>query len=79
MYYDKGGACAVLGALHGVLELNIKKNIIFAMAFAENAIGKDAYLPHDIIKSLKGLTVEILNTDAEGRLVLADTLTYVQQ
>ena len=46
------------------------------MAFAENAIGKDAYKPGDIIKSLKGLTVEVGNTDAEGRLVLADALTY---
>ena len=49
---------------------------MFVLAFAENAIGKDVYKPGDIIKSLKGLTVEIGNTDAEGRLVLADALTY---
>lgn len=79
MYGDKGGTCAVAGALHGSLALRPKKNIIFAFALAENAIGKDAYKPGDIIKSMKGLTVDIGNTDAEGRLVLADTMTYVQK
>jgi len=52
---------------------------VFAFGLAENAIGKHAYKPGDIIKSMKGLTVEIGNTDAEGRLVLADTFTYVQK
>ena len=56
-----------------------KINIVFAMGVAENAIGSRAYKPGDIIKSMKGLTVEIGNTDAEGRLVLADTFTYVQR
>jgi len=79
MYYDKAGACAVLGALKGTLDLGVKKNIVFAMGFAENAIDSKSYKPMDIIKSRKGITVEIGNTDAEGRLVLADTLTYVQQ
>lgn len=79
MYQDKGGACAVMGALHGAFELGIRKNVVFAMGFAENAIGKEAYKPMDIITSMKGLTVEIGNTDAEGRLVLADTFTYVQK
>jgi leucyl aminopeptidase len=77
MYGDKGGACAVLGALYGSLELGLKKNVIFAMAYAENSIDNKSYKPMDIIKSLKGITVEIGNTDAEGRLVLADTMTYV--
>jgi len=77
MYGDKGGACAVIGALQGCLELKMKKNVIFACAFAENAIGKDAYKPNDILKALNGLTVEIGNTDCEGRLVLSDTMTYV--
>lgn len=49
------------------------------MGFAENAIDSKSYKPMDIIKSMKGITVEIGNTDAEGRLVLADTLTYVQK
>ena len=46
------------------------------MAFAENFLGEDAYRPSDIIKSRKGLTVEIGNTDAEGRLILADAMTW---
>ena len=79
MYGDKGGACAVLGALHGTLDLKPKKNIIFSIGLAENAIDSKSYKPGDIIKSMKGLTVEIGNTDAEGRLVLADTMTYVQR
>ena len=78
MHGDKNGACAVLGALHGVLHTLPKLNIVFALGVAENAIGRKAYKPGDIIKSMKGLTVEIGNTDAEGRLVLADTFTYVQ-
>lgn len=79
MYGDKGGSCAVLGALKGTLELGSNKNIIFACGFAENAIGSRAYKPGDIIKGMNGLSVEIGNTDAEGRLVLADTFTYVQK
>lgn len=79
MYTDKGGACSVLGALHGTLELGIKMNVVFAMGLAENSIDAKSYKPMDIIKSLKGYTVEIDNTDAEGRLILADTFTYVQR
>lgn len=76
MYLDKTGACAVMGALHGTLALKLKKNVVFVFGFAENAIGARVYKPGDIIKSLKGLTVEVGNTDAEGRLVLADAITY---
>jgi leucyl aminopeptidase len=79
MYGDKGGACAVIGALHGVLELKPKKNIIFAVGLAENSIDGASFKPMDILTSMKGLTIEIGNTDAEGRLVLADTFTYLQQ
>lgn len=79
MYGDKNGACAVLGALHGVLNSQPKINIVFALGIAENAISSRSYKPGDILKSMKGLTVEIGNTDAEGRLVLADTFTYVQR
>lgn len=50
---------------------------MFACGFAENAIGSRSFKPGDIIKSMKGLSVEIGNTDAEGRLVLGDTMTYV--
>jgi len=76
MYLDKSGACATLGALHGAIHSNLKKNIVFVVGLAENSIDSDSYKPMDIIKSRKGFTVEIGNTDAEGRLVLADTLTY---
>lgn len=79
MYGDKGGSCAVIGALKGVLEIGTKQNIVFACGFAENAIGNAVYKPGDVIKGMNGLTVEIGNTDAEGRLVLGDTLTYVQR
>lgn len=79
MYGDKGGAAAVIGALKGTMELGTKKNIVFAVGLAENAIGSKVFKPGDIIKSMKGLNVEIGNTDAEGRLVLADTFTYVQK
>ena len=77
MYGDKGGSCAVIGALKGTMELGLKKNIVFACAFADNAIGNACYKPSDIIKAMNGLHVEIGNTDAEGRLVLGDTFTYV--
>lgn len=76
MYLDKTGAAAVLGSLKATLELEPNKNVVFAVGIAENAIGARVYKPGDIIKSLKGLTVEIGNTDAEGRLVLADAITY---
>lgn len=52
---------------------------VFALALAENAIDANAYKPHAIIKSLMGPTVEVRNTDAEGRLVLADAMTFTQQ
>jgi len=76
MYLDKTGACAVMGALHGTIALELKKNVVFVFGFAENAIGARVYKPNDILKSLKGLTVEVGNTDAEGRLVLADAITF---
>jgi len=79
MYGDKGGSCAVLGALKGALDLKLEKNIIFAAGFADNAIGKDAYKPADILTAMNGLTVEIGNTDAEGRLVMADVMTWMQR
>jgi leucyl aminopeptidase len=77
MHLDKTGACAVFGALLGTLDLKLKKNIVFAMGFAENAVDANSYKPGDILTSLKGLRIENGNSDAEGRLVLADTLTYV--
>jgi leucyl aminopeptidase len=77
MRCDMAGAAAALGILKNVISLGIKKNILFVVAVAENAIGKAAYKPGDVIKSYSGKTVEIANTDAEGRLVLADAISYV--
>lgn len=79
MYIDNAGAATVLATLQACVELNVKKNLVVALCLAENAISQTAVLPSAIIKSYKGLTVEIGNTDAEGRLVLADGLTYVQK
>ncbi len=79
MYLDKGGACATLGALRGTLALGLRVNAIFAFSLAENAVDANSYKPSDILTSLKGKTVEVGNTDAEGRLCLIDTMTYVQR
>ena len=79
MREDMSGAAAVLGTIKAAAELKLKKNIIGVVSSAENAIGTAAYKPGDIFKSLSGKTVEIGNTDAEGRLVLADALTYTEK
>jgi len=77
MRSDMSGAAAVVGVLKNVIALRLKKNILFACALAENAIGSRSYKPGDVIKSYSGKTVEIGNTDAEGRLVLADAIFYI--
>ena len=79
MYIDKHGACNTLSVFKSVVEMNLPINIVCAIGCADNAIDSTSYKPSDIIKSHKGYTVEITNTDAEGRLVLADVLSYVQQ
>ena len=78
MKFDMCGAAAVFGTLQSVLALEPKINIVFVVAAAENMPSADASRPGDIVTSLSGKTIEILNTDAEGRLVLCDALTYVQ-
>lgn len=77
MRTDMSGAAAVIGTLKNVLELKLRKNIIFAVGIAENAIGSNAYKPGDVFRGYSGKTVEIGNTDAEGRLVLADAISYI--
>ncbi|MCC6475938.1 leucyl aminopeptidase [bacterium] len=77
MKSDMCGAAAVLAAMDGVGKLKPKHRVIGAIGAAENAIGPSAYRPSDIYTAYNGKTVEIGNTDAEGRLVLADTLSYV--
>lgn len=77
MKYDMCGAASLLGTIKAVAELNLPINLICVIASAENMIDGGGNRPSDIVKTLSGKTVEILNTDAEGRLVLCDTLTYI--
>ena len=78
MKYDMGGSAAVVGAMHAIATHKLKKNVVGIVGLVENMPDGTAIKPGDIVTSLSGLTVENLNTDAEGRLVLADILTYVQ-
>jgi leucyl aminopeptidase len=78
MHMDMGGSAAVLGAFRALTQLGVKRNVVAVLAVAENAIDANSFKPHNIIRSHKGLTVEIKNTDAEGRLVLADALSFAQ-
>ncbi len=77
MKMDMSGAAAVIGVLHNVLRMKIRKNVLFAVGLAENAIDAASYKPGDVIRAYNGKTVEVGNTDAEGRLVLADVLAYI--
>jgi len=79
MKYDMAGAASVLGTIKACALLKLPVNIIGLIASAENLLGGTAVKPGDIITSMSGQTVEILNTDAEGRLVLADALTYAER
>lgn len=79
MKYDMCGASSVLGAMRTVAELNLPINIIGVLAGCENMPDANAYRPGDILTTMSGQTVEVLNTDAEGRLVLCDALTYVER
>ena len=78
-YMDKSGSCITLSLFKWVTENKIPINIDCVLALAENAIDSRSFLPGDILQSKKGITVEIGNTDAEGRLCLADAMTYIQQ
>ncbi|MBP2279615.1 leucyl aminopeptidase [Psychrobacter sp. PL19] len=79
MKFDMGGSAAVLGTMKALCEARLPINVVGALACAENMPSGDATRPGDIVKAMNGKSVEILNTDAEGRLVLADTLCYVQR
>ena len=79
MKYDMGGAASVLGTMKVLAETQPRINVIGVIAAAENMPDGGASRPGDIVTTLSGLTVEILNTDAEGRLVLCDALTYVKK
>lgn len=73
---DKGGAVATLTSFRAAVELGLKVNLTVTIGLVENFLSSSSYRPSDIIKSHKGLTVEIGNTDAEGRLVLADCMSW---
>ncbi|SEI72256.1 leucyl aminopeptidase [Azotobacter beijerinckii] len=79
MKYDMCGAASVLGTFRALLELALPINVVGLLACAENMPSGGATRPGDIVTSMSGQTVEILNTDAEGRLVLCDTLTYAER
>ena len=77
MKMDMGGAAAVLGVMKAIIDLDLPLNIVGTIAVVENSISDKAYRPGDVLTSLSGQTVEVLNTDAEGRLILCDALTYI--
>jgi leucyl aminopeptidase len=76
MKFDMGGGAAVLGAMRAIAELRLPINVVAIVAAAENMPSGSAVKPADIVTTMSGQTVEILNTDAEGRLVLCDAITY---
>ena len=79
MKFDKCGGCAVLGAMRGVARLKLRLNVVGVVPSAENLPGPNAYRPGDILTAANGKTIEVINTDAEGRLILADALHYASQ
>lgn len=77
MKSDMGGAAAVIGAMTAITKLKAKVNVVAVIAACENMISGNSYRPGDIINSMGGKTIEVLNTDAEGRLTLIDAVNYV--
>ena len=76
MFGDMAGAASVIGAMKSIGKSKLEKNVVAIVAACENLISGEAYKPGDIIGSMSGKTIEVLNTDAEGRLTLADALWY---
>jgi leucyl aminopeptidase len=76
---DMGGAAAVVGLMHALARRKAKANAVGIIGLVENMPSATATRPGDIVKAMSGTTIEIINTDAEGRLVLADALWYVQE
>ena len=79
MKYDMCGAASVLGTMSAIAEMNLKVNLIVVVPAVENMPAHNASRPGDVVKSMSGQTIEILNTDAEGRLILCDALTYCEK
>jgi len=76
MKFDMCGAAAVLGIFKAAIKMNLPVNLIGVIASTENLLGSGAYKPGDIVTTYKGLTIEVQNTDAEGRIILSDALAY---
>ncbi|MDD3234965.1 MAG: leucyl aminopeptidase [Candidatus Cloacimonetes bacterium] len=76
MKNDMGGAAAVIGAMCAIASMKLKVNVVAIVAACENMISGDAYRPGDIVTSMSGKTIEVINTDAEGRLTLCDAIHY---
>lgn len=76
MHCDMGGAGSVIGAMHLIAKRKLKTNVVAVVAACENMIGGSSYKPGDVIYSLSGKTIEVDNTDAEGRITLADAVYY---
>ena len=79
MKYDKSGGMTVIATLVAAAKLGLATPVVGVIAAAENMISGGAYRPNDILKALNGTTIEVISTDAEGRLVLADALTYTER
>ena len=79
MFDDMGGGAAVIGAMTTIASRSLKVNVIGVIAACENKISEEAYEPGDIIGSMSGKSIEVISSDAEGRLTLADAVTYIQQ
>ncbi len=79
MKYDMAGAAAALGTIRAISRLGAKTNVVAVVPVAENMPSGSAYRPGDIIKTMSGKTVEVLSTDAEGRIVLADAIWYARK
>ena len=79
MKFDMGGAAGVIGAFEACADMQLPINVVCVVAAAENMPDGDAYRPGDVLTSMSGKTIEVLNTDAEGRLVLCDALTYSER
>jgi len=79
MKFDMTGAASVLGALKAAAQIGVRQNLVGIIAACENMPGGKATKPGDVVKSMSGHTIEILNTDAEGRLVLCDAITYARR
>lgn len=79
MKSDMGGATAVIGALIYASQMKLPVNITAILPITDNAVSENAYLPSDVITAYNGKTIEVLNTDAEGRMTLADGLSYLSK